>query len=303
MFFDAGSFKEKSLSMSHFREWAGEIANSYFNSGVMPTETLTKIAQQEELVPHHIEILAAEANKEIHKHKYAAAEDKYFAADFPLADARKVIGVLQADRGTEKVAAEMPEPVFKSKELDLHAAFKVAPEVMDKTASVRTHLKHASVKGELLEQKLADKVVLSKFASQAAEGRFIKMARQYVLNKDDAAGRMKALGDLDVFVKSAGVPEARPALAKLAYILGKEGLLTPDQLKTAVRYFVKEADVTAPQELISEWLPAQIVNGEHPLYITLKTFRDCRNALEDCDHDHKLIHDKFKIVKQKVRAL
>jgi len=303
MFFDAGSFKEKSLSMSHFREWSGEIANAYFNAGVLPTETLSKIAQQEELVPHHIEILAAEANKEIHKHKYAAAEDKYFAADFPLADARKVIGGLQADKGSEKFAAELPEPVFHSQELDLHAAFKVAPQVMDKTASVRTHLKHAAVKGELLEQKLADKATLAKYASQAAEGRFIKMARQYVLDKDGSAARMKALGDLDVFVKSAGVPEARASLGKLAYVLGKEGLITPDQLRTAVRYFVKEADVTAPQELISEWLPAQIVNGEHPLYITLKTFRDCKNALEDCDNDHKLIHDKFKIVKQKVRAL
>jgi len=303
MFFDAGSFKEKSLSMSHFREWAGEITNAYFNSGITPTESLTKIAQQQELVPHHIEILAAEANKEIHKHKYASADDKYFAADFPLADAKKVIGTLQADKGTEKVAAEMPEPVFTTKELDLHAAFNVMPEVMDKTASVRTHLKHASVKGELLEQKASDRATLAKYASQAAEGKFIKMARQYVLDRDNSSERMRALGTLDVFVKSAGIPEARPCLAKLAYILGKEGLLTQDHLKTAVRYFVKEADVTAPQELISEWLPAQIVNGEHPLYITLKTFRDCKNALEDCDHDHKLIHDKFKVVKQKVRAL
>jgi hypothetical protein len=303
MFIDPGSVKEAAVSMTHYREWAGEIANSYFNAGVAPTETLTKIAQIEELVPHQIEVLAAEANKEIHKHKYAAVQDKYFAADFPLADAKLVVKSLQADGGAEKLSAIMPEPTFKAKELDLFAAFGVSPETLDKTASVRHQLKVASVKGALLEQKIEDKLTMAKFAAEASERNFIKTARQYVLLKDDSAGRMRALGDLEHFVKSADMLEGRTPLAKLAYALGKEGLLTHDHLKKAFGYLSKEADVKAPEELISEWLPAQVVNGEHPLYITLKTFRDCKNALEDCYNDHKLIHDKFSVVKQKVRAL
>lgn len=303
MFIDPGSVKEASISMAHFREWAGEIANSYFNAGAAPTETLTKIALSEELVPHQVEVLAAEANKEIHKHKYASAKDKYFAADFPLADAKLAIKSLQADGGAEKISAIMPEPKFKTPEMDLFAAFGVSPETIDKTASVRHELKVASVKGGLLEQKVEDKLTLSKFAAEAAERNFIKTARQYVLLKEASSSRMKALGDLDHFVKSAGMPEGRIPLAKLAYSLGREGLLSQDHLKKAFGYLTKQADVKAPEELISEWLPAQVVNGEHPLYITLKTFRDCKNALEDCYNEHKLIHDKLCVVKQKVRAL
>ena len=118
MFFEPGAFQERKFDISYFREWAGEIASSYLNSGVAPTDSLAKIASAEELTPHHIEVLACEANKEIHKHKYAAAQDKYFAADFPLADAKSVISQLQADGGEVKVSAELPAPVVQKQELD-----------------------------------------------------------------------------------------------------------------------------------------------------------------------------------------
>lgn len=303
MFLEPGSFKERTLDMSYFTEWSGEIANSYFNAGVAPTETLSKIAQSEELTPHQIEVLAAEANKEIHKHKYASADDKYFAADFPLADARKVISNLQADGGKEKIAVEMPEPQFKTQEIDLYKAFGVEPEVIDKTAAVKQQLKFASIGGEVLEQKHQDRILMTKMAADAAEEKFIKMARQMVVQNDNSADRFKTLGKIAQFVASSGMIEGMKPLAKLAYILGREGLLPQDKAATAVEFFKKQADVTAPEELISNWLPAQIINGEHPLYITLKTFRDHKNLLEDYNTDYKIVQDQLKTVKQKVRAL
>lgn len=303
MFFDPGTIKEASLSMSHFREWAGEIANSYFRGSVPPTVTLTKIASLEELTPHYVEILAAEANKEIHKHKYASAKDKYFAADFPLADAKRAIAQLQADGGETKVAAYLPEPTVKGPELDMYKAFGIKAPEMDKTAEVKKGLKIASVRGELLEQKTADRVTMAKFAAESAEARFIKAARQEVLSQDTPTERLKALCALDEFVKSAGIHEGRAALAKLAFILGREGLISPRQSKVACEYFVKEADCKAPEELISDWLPAKIVNGEHPLYVTLKTFRDKKRDLLDAENDYKIVQDKFNVVRQKVRAL
>lgn len=303
MFFQPSSFKEQTLSMSHFNDWAGEIANSYFNAQVPPTETLCKIAQLEELSPSQIEVLASEANKEIHKHKYASAKDKYFAADFPLADAREAIKSLQADGGGMKMATSMPDPVMADRAPDMFKMFGIDAPVMDKTASLRRELKVASVRGELLEQKTQDDLIMSKFATEAAENVFIKTARQIVLAAETPTARMKTLGTLDVFVKSAGMLAGREPLAKLAHSLGKEGLIYPQHAKIAVEYFTKAADQKAPQELISEWLPAQIVNGEHPLYISLKTFQDCRHNLEDRGDRHKLIQDQLDVVRQKVRAL
>lgn len=303
MFLEPGSFKERTLDMSYFTEWSGEIANSYFNAGVTPTETLSKIAQSEELTPHQIEVLAAEANKEIHKHKYASADDKYFAADFPLADAKKVISNLQADGGKEKIAVEMPEPQFKTPEIDIYKAFGVEPEAIDKTAGVKQQLKFASIGGEVLEQKHQDRVIMTKMAADAAEEKFIKMARQMVVQNDNAADRFKTLGKIAQFVASSGMTEGMAPLAKLAYILGREGLLPQDKASAAVEFFKKQADVTAPEELISNWLPAQVINGEHPLYITLKTFRDHKNLLEDYNTDYKIVQDQLRTVKQKVRAL
>jgi len=303
MFFDHSSVKERTLNMGYFNEWAGQIANSYFNSGVPPTETLCKIAQQEELTPHQVAVLAAEANKEIHKHKYAAVKDKYHAADFPLADAKAALGHLQGDGGQVKIAEVMGEPVFADRSPDMHAMWGVKPEEFDKTASVKTHLKHASVHGELLKQKSADELIMTKHAESTAEAAFVKMARQLVLEGENASARMKIIGKIDSFIKSAGMPIGRRALAKVAFVLGKEGLLNPPQTKTAIEYLVKEADQTAPEELISKWLPAQIINGEHPLYISLKTFDDCHNRHEECGKKDKIVQDQLAVIKQKVREL
>jgi len=291
--------------MDYFREWAGEIATSYLQAGAMPTHTLSKIAQQEDLTPHHIEVLAAEANKEIHRQKFAGVEEKYFAADFPLADAREAIRSLQADGGKEKIAMEMPEPSFKSRGADPFDLFGIKEEPLDKTAHLRHELKGAYEKCAQLDQKLRDHLEMTKAAALAAETTFIKQARQYVVGGvGTSAERLRSLGRLDQFLKSASMECARPLLAKVAYVLGREGLIEPQSVKPVCDYFLaKTADMKAPAELISEWLPAQIVNGNHPLYITLKTFRDQNEALELGQDRHKLVEDRLQILKQKVRAL
>jgi hypothetical protein len=303
-FFDLGSFRESNLSMEHFREWAGEIASSYLKGGAAPTETLCKIAQSEELSPHQIEVLAGEANKLIHTHKYASATDKYMAADFPLADARQAISTL-AIGGETKVAAAMPDPVFDD-ELDVHKAFGIPPEgPMDKTASVKHQLKTASEKLAMLQEKLTDKIYLEKCAADEAERTFIKQARQMVLTGGyDSSSRMKVLGNLDHFVKCASMEFARPSLAKLAYVLSKEGMLLPNDASIAMGYFMsKEADCKAPASLISENLKAQVVNGTHPLYITLKTFQDHSTRMTGARERSYIVDDQLKILRQRVRAL
>src|SRR5688572_2882736 len=280
MFFEPKSYSERQLSMDYFREWANEIAHSYLNARALPTETLCKIAQSEDLTPHQIQVLAGEANKEIHRIKFAGAKEKYFAADFPLADAAKAIAALQVDGGEAKLATALPPPRFTKKEPDLFELFgvdKLADDqsgLMLKSAEVKQNLKVASAQAKLLDQKISDEQFLTKMAMKANEQKFIKEARKMVIAGDNSTERMKILGTIDCMAKTAKVDFARYPLAKLAYILGKEGLLLPGHAKKAIDYFMaKEADVTAPAELVSGWLPqhARVINGNHPLYITLKT--------------------------------
>jgi len=290
-------------TMAHFREWAGEITNSFFSANALPTDTLTKIARTEELTPHQVEVLAGEANKMIHAQKYASAQEKYHAADFPLADAKQAVMNLQIDGGNVKVAAQFVEPIFDKPELDLYKAFGVTPETHDKTASVKHQLKVAEEKATLLKSKIDDKIFEVKTACENARHSFIKMARQCLLEESNSLDRMKVLGQLDHFIKSAGIASGRPLLAKVAYVLMKEGKLEPSSANQAIAYFTKESDQKAPQELISENLPVNVVNGEHPLYITLKTVGDTEAELLRFHQQGLLVDDKVRILKQKIRAL
>jgi hypothetical protein len=294
------------LSLEHARELAGEIASSYFSGGVAPTSSLQKIAQSEELTPHQIEVIAAEANKAIHAHKYAALDEKYFAAEFPLADAKQVIQSLQSG-GTVKVAAQFTPPKNPISDFDPFKAFGVEPEMMDKTASVKNHLKVAEVRMELLQQKQQDQSLLTKEAAQATETKFIKQARQMALVGDTSLERMNTLGWIYQFAKQASFEKvASPALAKVAYVLKREGMLEPVHAQKAMDFFMqKTADQTAPTELISENLQGKVmvINGQHPLYITLKTMEDYSKTRPDLDHQISICDDKLNAVRQKIREL
>lgn len=303
MFFNPSDLSEAKRSMSDYREWAGEIANSYFNANAIPTDTLTKIARVEELLPHEIEILAAETNKLIHHHKYAEEKEKYFAAEFPLADARAAISALQVDGGIKTASAEFVEPKVSDTGPDPFEMFGIKPEEIDKTAEVRHQVKIASEKADLLSQKIQDRIIDLSSQLESASMRFIKEARQHLIQESGSAARMKALGTLDHFVKCAEISAGKKLLAKLAYVLSKEGLLESVPAKNAIEYFTKEADCKAPEELISENLGVRVVNGSHPLYITLKTVGDLEAELLRYENQGILTDDKVRILRQKVRAL
>jgi hypothetical protein len=291
--------------MEHFREWAGSIASAYLTQGTEPTTSLTKIAQSEDLTPEQVQLLAGEANKLIHQHKYANDESKYHAAHFPLADATAVIAGLQVDGGSQKIAMAMPDPVFSDKNPSPFEMFGVEPELMDKTAGVKRELRQRSEKVAFDKQRAGDAVYKAEVACLAAERAFIKEARQVVLSGGSGPERTSLLGTVYHMTKAAGMADlARPALGKLAHVLKGEGLVEPRLGNQVVEFFLtKTADQKAPQELISGFLPAEVVNGEHPLYITLKTYHGYSAALNLHRERYQTIDDRLHIMGQKIRAL
>lgn len=304
---DPKGVSSSSPTMDHYREWAGEIGNSYFNAGEEPTQTLIKIARQEELTPHQVEVLAGETNKTIHQAKFAKADEKYFAAEFPLANAKEAICALQLDGGgPQKVATAVNmEPQIPKDDFNAFEAFGIEePEPMDKTASVKGEIKVASEKWELYKQKIDDALLLKKHAVEGTERSFVKQARQCLIDEPNPQARMNVLGSLYHFVKEANSKKGKELLAKVAIVAGKEGKLEPVDVRQAVDFLLeKAADNKAPQSWISQNLPARIINGQHPLYITLKTVDNRVAEVDRYARESDMVYDKLQIMRQRVRAL
>jgi len=305
-FFDLGSMKAPQVTLDKVRDWASEIASGYLTLGTAPTQALIKIARSEDLAPHQVENLAGETNKKIHQLKFASAEDKYLAADFPLADAKLAIAALQAS-GEVKLAGLVPDPVFDN-DVSGYDLFGIAPpevNLTEKTASLKTEMRQAGRRADTLREKIAEEACLAKFAADDAELAFIKEARQMVLqNTQNQDGRMNMLGDLGAFVATADMADiGRPMLAKLAYVLGREGYLLPSQVKVATDFFMSKEAMPVPDELISPFLKCKVVNGSHPLYVTLKTVKGHVARMNHARGNRSIVDDHLEVFGERIAAL
>ena len=307
---DVSNMRRTGFDMTTARECSNEIANSYFNENLDPTEYLCKMASERGLTPEQIKIIATETNKTIHSFRYKTASDKYSAADFPLADAQLVLSKLQAhDDSQVKIAAEFQPPKFSREYTAIesdHDFFGILPEEMDKTASIKEALKRSLEKTALLEQKTQDSLISIQNKLNAAEVSFIKEARELILTHGVNEGeRFRTLGSIYHFAKQAGKLEStRGSLAKLAYVLKAQEILSPELADEAFEFFVKSADQQVPTHMISKHLDGvEIVNGNHPLYISLDTISSCKEESEFEANRYKMIKDTLGQIKQKIRAL
>ena len=305
MFFDVFSPKSPTLSIHDVKKMASDISKAYTSDGVPPTETLTKIAQQRSLTPHQIEVLAGEANKMIHIEKYASAEDKYFAADFPLADSKVVIQELQND-ASEKTAASsefLGSPVV-DEEFDTFKAFGVEDTTAEKTANEIVSPKRIMEKLAQARDEEHRKLAEATSHKNYAENAYLKTANAHIAAGCTSSERMEKMGMAYHAARCADLEDtARPLLRKLAYVYRGQGLLTEDHYKVAEEYFSKEADETAPEGLISDWINAKVVNGDHPLIITLDTYKKGIDRERELAEYCNLVDDKIRIYGQKIRAL
>lgn len=301
-FFNTSSYKEPALSMETFREWAGAIANGYFTCGTPPTELLCKIASTEELTPHQVEVLAGEVNKAIHTVKHASAKDKYLAADFPLADSKEALKSLQGNSGMiGKFAVEIPRPVCNDTGPDAYEMWGITPQALDKTASLRAEMNYASQKTAMLRSKLSDKALLSKYAAEKAEEVFIKEARQHVLEGQDSEERLLKLAYIHEFTKLIDYPEAKPMLAKLAYVLGREGMLEPLAAKIASECLSKGTN--HPLLKVAEHLLPKVARSGTTLEAALKTFRQHRATYQSCAERGVVVDDRLGELGQRLRVV
>ena len=273
-------------------------ADEYLGTNATPlNQTLTKIATQEHLTPHQVEFVAAEANKAVWAKLFAM--DKTASYDFPLADAKEVIAGLQQTTAPAQIqAADLdylsPPTSTKTASFDLFGAMGIQKEALDKSATARREIKRELQKRlekvAQAKEELERRIVVNSTMIENLELEFVKTSRSMIL-EHPFEQRGQAIEKIAEFVGNCGkVAHGRQLMKKLAHVLKRQGL-------------VKEDDLKAPEEYISDKLPARIINGTHSLYITIKTLYDKYDHQSTLGQKYEIVDSSLPVIKEKIRAL
>lgn len=260
-------------------------------------DTLKKIASQESLTPHQIEYVAGEANRSAWAQLFAL--DKMAAYNFPLADAKKVIDDLQIKpEGMNMNEADLdylsPPITTKVANFDPLKAMGFVQENIEKSASAKKEVKYLlqnrMEKLALVKENLEDAITGKLSVIEQTEVKFVKEARTMVL-ETPFEERGGAVGAIAEFLRGCDRPDyCRTLMGKFSHVLKRQGL-------------VKEADLKAPEEYISDKLPARIINGRHALFVTIKTLFNHYDDLRDLKSRYEIVDSSLPIVKEKIREL
>ena len=103
--------------------------------------------------------------------------------------------------------------------------------------------------------------------------------------------RKQTIEKIAEFINSTGKHEVgRRLMTKLSQKIVKDGL-------------IKQADMQAHEEYISEGLPARIINGNHSLYITIDTIVKQEDRYKELSRNFIICDDTLPMLKEKIRGL
>lgn len=279
---------------------AKTAAKRYLEERIPLNQTITKIAQENDLNGNQIDRVCEMANIATHQGLWTktAQKDKI---SFPLADARQVkqacgcgeappppCGPIDSDYAGPPKALPMTGPgLAEMLGVDPSASHNGLTDVPEKKKIIIILQKQAAVR-----QRIADQVLVAGAELEALEKQAYHAVKQTVLG--GATFRQ-------VYVAAAGVgmeKEAREYLPKFEERLIEE---THGSVRARLE---KLAIARAPEDLISENLGnAVVINGAHPVLVLLDTVRrktgEIRNGLQGLVR----IDDEAKIYHQKLRDL
>jgi hypothetical protein len=290
--------------MSNYRSkdtlltFAKIAADEYLGKSKTPLNSaLRKIASQESLTPHQMEYVAAESNKAVWAKLFALNKEASY--DFPLADAKEILKDLQVVQQKSQLdEADLdylsPPTSTKVASFDPFVALGVVAENMEKSASAKKLVKRElQARFEKLSQAKEDlereQIVLAS-QIESIELEFIKTAQNMVLEYSFEE-RGLGMDKLAEFLRGCDRPEyAKDLMHKLSHVMKKRG-------------FIKQADLKAPSEYISDKLPTRIVNGRHQLYVMLKTLCDKRDQFPSLQSKYEIVDSSLPVIQEKIREL
>lgn len=273
---------------------AKTAADGYLKNKTPLNSSLKKMASSEGLVPHQVELVAAEANKLVWASHYQ--NDKSAAYDFPLADPRAVVDEMQV-KPVEKVAEANLDYALPPSSLQKQAADKqIYGEFFTglTDGNEQKTLKHTlQARYEKLAQakdEAEGDLMLMRAKIDMLDLNFVKEARQMVI-QTPFTERPETMKKIAEFINSTGKYEVgKRLITKLSSKVVKDGL-------------VKQADLQAPEQYISETLPARIINGNHSLFITIDTIVKQEDAYSSLHKNFVICDDTLPVLKEKIRGL
>lgn len=269
-------------------------ADGYLKSGKSLTDSLKKTASQESLLPHQVEYVAAEANKLVWAHHYK--NDKKAAYDFPIANPNEVIKEAQI-APVEKLSSSMMDymlpPTGHSKtasEKSIYGEFKTEITDVNDRRCIKHQLQSRYEKLAAAKEDAEAQMIITQARIDRLTDKFVKEARVMIM-QTPFLERPAAMEKIAEFVRGTGkVSTGKELMRKLANKVVRDGL-------------VKEADLKAPEEYISETLPARVINGNHSLYITIDTIVKEEHCLSNMRKNFIIADDTLPVLKEKIRGL
>ena len=273
---------------------AKTAADSYLKNKTPLNTSLKKIASAEGLEPHQVGLVAAEANKLVWASNYQS--DKKAAYDFPLADPHVVVSDLQI-KPTEKIAmvnmdyTTPPSSLQKqASDKQVYGEFKTDLTDDNDKKVLKFTLQSRYEKLAQARDVAAGDLTIMECEIDALEKKFVKEAREMIIHTPftERATTMEKIAE---FINSTGKYDTgRRLMTKLSQKIVKDGL-------------VKQADMKAPEQYISEKLPARIINGNHSLFITIDTLVKQENRYSNLKRDFIICDDTLPVLKEKIRGL
>lgn len=290
--------------MSEYRDketlntFAKLAADEYLGQNKTPLNTtLKKIASQESLTPFQIEYVAAETNKSVWAKLFSM--DKQASYDFPLADAKDILKDLQVKQTPSEVkGADLdylsPPVSTKVASFDPFEAMGIVEDNLVKSASAKKEVKRQlQVRLEKVaaaKEELERQLYVANTKIEELELNFVKTARAMILEYPFEE-RGAAMDKIAEFLRGCGKTEQSQLLIKkLAHVMKRQGL-------------VKEADLKAPEQYISDKLPCRIVNGRHSLYLTVKTIMDQYDWRDTLHNRYEIVDSSLPTIREKIREL
>lgn len=269
-------------------ETLAKIASKRFVENSIPlNDSITKIAQENDLTPHHIERICEMANLQTHSTLLPSEPEKRASFAFPLADSKEVCASL----GPKSTGATMLSdfagppsgtPAGGPSVADLfgvsgggHDGFQV-PE--KKRIIIMIQKKAAE------RQRANDSMLKTAMLYETAERDFHKLAKQAVmqgvkLEEIHTAACHAGLGDI-----------SQEVLQKTAKLLQKQFLIEMEKVA-----------FEAPEELIDRDVPVRVINGRNPIIASLKTLKQyhdntytIRDGLMGIDQELEVLKTKLK---------
>jgi hypothetical protein len=273
-------------------------ADEYLGQNKTPLNaTLKKIASQESLTPFQIEYVAAESNKAVWGKLFSM--DKQASYDFPLASSQEILKDLQVVQAPNEIKAVdldylSPPVSTKVATFDPFKAMGFLEENIEKSAAarkeVKRQLKYRLEKVSAAKEELERQLYVANSRIEDLELQFVKMSRSLVLEYPFET-RKDAMEKIAEFLRGCEKPaQARSLIQKLAHVLKRQGL-------------VKEADLKAPEQYISEKLPCRVINGRHQLYLTVKTIMDQYDWRDTLHNRYEIVDSSLPAIKEKIREL